>query len=110
MQIKKLKHLKEKFITIFTTNNLNALIFLVDGFMMLHMLTCTHGRLGGIDIEACIMTHGRVAEPARPASNIPTLCYIILYYIILYYIILYYIILYYIILYYIIYKYIFTTY
>jgi hypothetical protein len=33
MQIK-IKHLKEKFITIFTTNNLNAL-FLVDGFVVL---------------------------------------------------------------------------
>jgi hypothetical protein len=31
MQIK-IKHLKEKFITIFTTNNLNVL-FLVDGFL-----------------------------------------------------------------------------
>jgi hypothetical protein len=30
----KIKHLKEKFITIFTTNNLNAL-FLVDGFVVL---------------------------------------------------------------------------
>jgi hypothetical protein len=28
--------LKEKFITIFTTNNLNAL-FLVDGFVVLHL-------------------------------------------------------------------------
>jgi hypothetical protein len=36
MQIK-IKHLKEKFITIFTPNNLNAL-FLVDGFMVLHKL------------------------------------------------------------------------
>jgi hypothetical protein len=34
MQIK-MKHLKEKFITIFTTNNLNTL-FLVDGFVVLH--------------------------------------------------------------------------
>jgi hypothetical protein len=33
MQIK-IKHLKAKFITIFTTNNLNAL-FLVDGFVVL---------------------------------------------------------------------------
>jgi hypothetical protein len=36
MQIK-IKHLKEKFITIFTTNNLNVL-FLVDGFVVLHMI------------------------------------------------------------------------
>jgi hypothetical protein len=36
MQIK-IKHLKEKFITIFTTNNLNAL-FLVDGFVVLHQV------------------------------------------------------------------------
>jgi hypothetical protein len=35
MQIK-IKHLKEKFITIFTTNNLNAL-FLVDGFVVLQV-------------------------------------------------------------------------
>jgi hypothetical protein len=35
MQIKKIKHLKEEFITIFTINNLNAL-FLVDGFVVLH--------------------------------------------------------------------------
>jgi hypothetical protein len=34
MQLK-IKHLKEKFITIFTINNLNAL-FLVDGFVELH--------------------------------------------------------------------------
>jgi hypothetical protein len=34
MQIK-MKHLKEKFITIFTTNKLIAL-FLVDGFVVLH--------------------------------------------------------------------------
>jgi hypothetical protein len=31
----KIKHLKEKFITIFTTNKLNAL-FLVDGFVVLY--------------------------------------------------------------------------
>jgi hypothetical protein len=31
----KIKYLKEKFITIFTTNKLNAL-FLVDGFVVLH--------------------------------------------------------------------------
>jgi hypothetical protein len=39
MQIK-IKHLKEKIITIFTTNNLNAL-FLVDGFVVLHMVGCS---------------------------------------------------------------------
>jgi hypothetical protein len=37
MQIK-IKHLKEKFITIFTTNNLNVL-FLVDGFVVLQYLS-----------------------------------------------------------------------
>ena len=35
MQIK-IKHLKEKFITIITINKLNAL-FLVDGFVVLHL-------------------------------------------------------------------------
>jgi hypothetical protein len=34
-KVNKIKHLKEKIITIFTTNNLNAL-FLVDGFEVLH--------------------------------------------------------------------------
>jgi hypothetical protein len=43
MQIK-IKHLKENVITIFTTNNLNAL-FLVDGFVALQ-----NGRLGEVYI------------------------------------------------------------
>jgi hypothetical protein len=34
LKVNKIKHLKEKSITIFTTNNLNAL-FLVDGFEVL---------------------------------------------------------------------------
>jgi hypothetical protein len=38
MQIK-IKHLKEKFITIFTINKLNAL-FLVDGFYSVTSLDC----------------------------------------------------------------------
>jgi hypothetical protein len=36
-KVNKIKHLKENFITIFTTNNLNAL-FLVDSFKVLHTL------------------------------------------------------------------------
>jgi hypothetical protein len=36
LKVNKIKHLKEKFITIFTTNNLNAL-FLVDGFEVLQI-------------------------------------------------------------------------
>ena len=40
MQIK-IKHLKEKFITIFTTNNLNAL-FLGDGFVLLQCDLASH--------------------------------------------------------------------
>jgi hypothetical protein len=41
MQIK-IKHVKEKFITIFTTNNLNAL-FLVDGFVVLQAALASIG-------------------------------------------------------------------
>ena len=41
MQLK-IKHLKEKFITIFTTNNLNAL-FLVDGFVVLQVSALNAG-------------------------------------------------------------------
>ena len=38
LKINKIKHLKEKFFTIITTNNLNAL-FLVDGFEVLQFLS-----------------------------------------------------------------------
>jgi hypothetical protein len=41
----KIKHLKEKFITIFTTNNLNAL-FLVDGFGSVTIQGCAELILG----------------------------------------------------------------
>jgi hypothetical protein len=44
LKINKIKYLKEKLITIFTTNNLNVL-FLVDGYVALQSLNTAQARL-----------------------------------------------------------------
>jgi hypothetical protein len=73
MQLK-IKHLEEKFITIFTTNNLNAL-FLVDGFVVLHTTTSDHRRwdhnLATTSSSSLIPLHAGRGEAYRLAKVPP---------------------------------------